>query len=73
MRYLNRVLPPAIPPSGDSALADPAEPRLGALVGLLVLTVAPGAARTLLVALAAAGHADHGFILPQRPAHSGAG
>jgi hypothetical protein len=70
-RWPGFILPglrPARPALSDSALfgsalADPADPRLGGRIRRPVLAVAPGPARAVLVMLLTAGHADHASIV----------
>jgi putative phosphoribosyl transferase len=73
---LGRLFPGAVGARWRSALADPAEPRLGPggirFRRRLVLAVAPGAAGAVLVMVLAARYADHGpyCAVPSRVAGS---
>ena len=64
----NRATIAPIPPrrrlSENLALPDPAEPRLGGLIGRPVLAVAPVSSGAFLVVLPPARQADHASIVP---------
>jgi len=63
--------PPIHPRLPQSAVAEPAQRRVGRFLRRHVLAVAPGAARAIVVAALTAGGADHDLILAcrQRPAN----